>query len=575
MRIAVHVTHESMKKIGGIGAVLSGVCNLEQYKGFYDKTVFYGPVFELPAETFSNLGKAGEMLFSSHDNYDSADYGAVFNRIIEKYNVDIVYGKRQLACEFDIAKHSVVEVLNVGINRTNEEEVKKFKYRLWKGFGIKSHLYEDNWDYQQYLRIAIPYLEILDGLYGGGNEYYHFAHEYMGVPSVLTVAESGRKDTKVFVAHEVTTARSIVEGNPGHDISFYNILEKSRGEKSFEEVFGSQEHNPRNELIKRAVNFDYIFAVGDHIKDEYQFLVPEVPAEKVKIVYNGVSARSVDIEQKRRSREHIEQYIDALFNFTPDAIFTHVTRLVISKGLWRDIMLLGYLDKIFDKHNLKGAYILLSTVIGTGRNPQDIFRMEEEYGWPVLHRKGWPDLIGNEENVYDQLQLFNARSKAIKAVFINQFGFERARCGKRVPQGAEFNDLRIASDAELGFSIYEPFGIAQIETVPFGGISVLSSSCGAARLLVERFEDAPIRPYYIVDYVEAGRKTNLTSLKNLTIKRRDKMERQVLKNHAQGIFDALPLRAEKRQQYLSNAHKYAGGISWEASAKNYIFDFGG
>ena len=52
MKIAVHITHESARKIGGIGSVLSGVCNLEQYKGFYDKTVFYGPLFDLPQIRF-------------------------------------------------------------------------------------------------------------------------------------------------------------------------------------------------------------------------------------------------------------------------------------------------------------------------------------------------------------------------------------------------------------------------------------------------------------------------------------------------------------------------------------------
>ena len=62
----VHVTHEAAEKIGGIGAVLSGVCNLEAYKSFYNKTVFYGPAFDLPTDTFSYLGNSGELLFSSH-----------------------------------------------------------------------------------------------------------------------------------------------------------------------------------------------------------------------------------------------------------------------------------------------------------------------------------------------------------------------------------------------------------------------------------------------------------------------------------------------------------------------------
>ncbi|MHC4114340.1 MAG: hypothetical protein ACYSSL_03325 [Planctomycetota bacterium] len=573
MRIAVHITHESVKKIGGIGAVLSGICNLQTYKDFYNKTVFYGPLFDLPTDTFSHFGKLGKILFSSHDHYDTEDYSKVFDEITKKYNVEIVYGKRELVSEFDVTRHTSVDVINVGINKMHHSQVEKFKYTLWKNFGIKSHLYEEDWDYEQYLRIAVPFIEILEKLYGPDVKFYHFAHEYMGVPSVLSVLISKKKHTSVFVAHEVSTARSLVESHPGHDISFYNILKKAASRKSLEQIFGSQEYNPRSELIKKAVNFDYIFAVGNHVRDEYMFLVPDAPPEKIKIVYNAVSAKTISFEQKLQARAHIEKYTDTLFNFTPDAVFTHITRLVISKGIWRDIELLGFLDNIFDAHNLKAVYILLSTVIADGRSSQDIFRMEYEYGWPLLHKNGWPDLIGLEKDTYEQLQIFNARSKAIKGVFLNQFGFNKTRCGKRLPQNAEFSDLRNASDAEFGFSIYEPFGIAQIETIPFGGIALLSSSCGAAALLAEKLEKAPIKPFYIVDYIATGSKMRSAALKNLTIPKRTLMEKQILSAHAKKIFNCLPLTSEKRKQYLLNAQKYAPAIRWEALAQSYVLNF--
>ncbi len=570
MSIAVHITHESVKKIGGIGAVLSGVCTDGEYKSCYDKTVFYGPLFELSSDAFSHLGKSGELLFSSHDHFDSGNYSETFGEIISKYNVDIFYAERELVSEFDISRRSKVDVINVGINRMNHDEVEKFKYTLWKEFGIESHLYADDWDYEQYLRIAIPYLEILTKLYGPDCEFCHFAHEYMGVPAGLAVLLAGRKEPTVFVAHEVTTARSIVENIPGHDISFYNILEKARSRKSLEQVFGSQKHNCRSELVKRAVKFDHIFAVGDRVKAEYNFLVPEVTADKIKIVYNGISAKTAQFEHKQQARAHIEEYTERLFNFRPDTIFTHVTRLVMSKGIWRDIELLNFLDRIFVERGLKGVYILLSTQIATGRPPEDIFKMERDYGWPVLHNEGWPDLIGMEVDTYRQLQVFNAKSKAIKGVLLNQFGFDRARCGARVPADAEFDDLRMASDVELGLSIYEPFGIAQIETIAFGGVAVMSSSCGAAQFLCDRFDDAPIKPFYILDYISAGKKLSYNALKNLTIQQRSAMESKILSTHAGRIFEVLPLSSEKRQQYLANAQEYISKISWSASAKDYV-----
>jgi hypothetical protein len=559
-----------MQKIGGIGAVLNGLCNAPAYESFYDRTVFYGPHFDLPGEGPSPLGSSREILFSSQDHLDTEDYADLFGEIISKYNVDIVYAKRKLVSEFDAAKHALVDVVNVGITKMRREQVEAVKYFLWKEYGIKSHLYDNDWDYEQYVRIAGPFLEIIEKLYGSDAEFYYFAHEYMGVPSALSVLGSDKRHTTVFIAHEVTTARSLVEEHHGHDISFYNILGKAKSCKSLEQVFGSQEYHSRTELVKRAVNFDHIFAVGDHVKAEYEFLVPDVPAEKIQVVYNGVSSKSVDFERKQQSRSRIEQYIDTLFNFTPDAIFTHISRLVVSKAIWRDVALLECLDEIFDAQNLKGAYILLSTLVGTGRPSGDVFKMEREYGWPVLHHDGWPDLIGAEQDAYTQLQLFNAKSKAIKAVFINQFGFDRSRGGTRVPEDAEFSDLRFSSDAEIGLSIYEPFGIAQIETVPFGGISILSSSCGSARFLQEKFKGAPIKPFYVLDYIAAGKRMGYNALKALTIGRRTEMERQILSKHAKGIFEALPLTTAQRQQYLANAQKYACRISWEASAQGYV-----
>ncbi len=307
MKVAVHITHESARKMGGIGAVLSGICTLQAYKDYYDKTVFYGPLFELPTDTFSHFGGLKEILYSSHNQYDAGGYGNILGEIVKKYNLDIVYGRCELVSEFDISKHNVVDVINIGINKMGRGDVDKFKYELWKKFGINSQLYDKDWDYEQYVRIAIPYQEILAKLYGSNVDYFHFSHEYMGVPSALSVILSGKKEPTIFIAHEVATARSIVEHHQGHDISFYNILRKSG--KTLEQVFGSQEFNSRNELIKRAVHFDSIFAVGNHVKEEYYFLVPDTPPGKIKIVYNGVSARSVNFSHKQESRvAHREIY---------------------------------------------------------------------------------------------------------------------------------------------------------------------------------------------------------------------------------------------------------------------------
>lgn len=568
MKIASHITHEAVQKIGGIGSVINGLCTSDKYRQYFDKTLLYGPLFNYSENVTSRLGRDGEVFYSSIDNLDTGEHHKRFYHIIQKYNIDIVYGKRILVSDFNVNKKNEVDIVLVGINRMKDTEINDFKFKLWKNFGIESNRY-DSWDYEQYIRIAVPYAMILEALYPEDGLMYHFAHEYMGIPSALAIVMDGSFHTSnktIFYAHEVSPCRTVVERNPGHDISFYTTMYEniSKG-KSFEDQYGTQINNYRAELVKRSSKFDYVFAVSDLIKDEYKYFIPSAKDNKIKIVYNGIPLKYISTDEKKMSRGFIQEYISNLFAFTPDIIITHVTRLVISKGIWRDITFLYILDEIFRKYNLKGSYILLSTLIGTGRAPSDIARMESEYGWPVIHREGWPDLIGYEKDIYSYLEIFNAKSSNIKAVFLNQFGFDRRTCGMRVPEGATFSDLRIGSDVEFGFSIYEPFGIAQLETVPFGGIAALSSSCGSSFLLKKTFNAGFSTNHCILDFIgEAAKMKDKYHLNNLKIEERFVIEKEVLNNRAETFFELLPKCEGDRTKLLNKAQEKSEKLGWES-----------
>ena len=88
--------------------------------------------------------------------------------------------------------------------------------------------------------------------------------------------------------------------------------------------------------------------------------------------------------------------------------------------------------------------------------------------------EGYPDLSGAEVDMNRFLQDFNRRSRAVKIVFVNQFGWNRERCGTRMPSDMEFTDIRKGSDLEFGQSIYEPFGITAVESLTFGSLCVIS-----------------------------------------------------------------------------------------------------
>src|ERR1044071_3337081 len=121
-----------------------------------------------------------------------------------------------------------------------------------------------------------------------------------------------------------------------------------------------------------------------------------------------------------RSRNKLRQYANSLLKYEPDYVFTHVTRLVPSKGLWRDLRVLEHMEHKLRERNETAVLFTLSTEVPV-RRLDDIRQMEKNHKWPVAHREGAPDLSGGEAAYYQGVQEFNAQSRNIKVVFINQF----------------------------------------------------------------------------------------------------------------------------------------------------------
>jgi len=100
------------------------------------------------------------------------------------------------------------------------------------------------------------------------------SHEYMGVPTALAAildAEKGNFRT-IFYAHEVATMRRLVEGHPGHDTMFYNVMRSATSQGQYvEDVFGSQAGYYKHALVKATRFFDGVFAVGDYVLKEMRF----------------------------------------------------------------------------------------------------------------------------------------------------------------------------------------------------------------------------------------------------------------------------------------------------------------
>lgn len=574
MQTVVHVTHEAIQKIGGIGAVLHGLLTSKAYLEKVPRNILVGPFWPSDDAAEHRLGPHGEVLYSSFDQLYRSPLAARFREIEQEFDVAIVYGRRKFA-DKETGISSTPETLLIDVARFDKEKINQFKFDLWKTFGIESAKYESIWDFEQYMRLAKPAIAALHAL-GVGSESEPcviLSHEYMGMPTALAAILEGERSNfrTIFYAHEVAPMRRVVEHHPGHDTMFYNVMRSAVSQGHYlEEVFGDQSGYYKHSLVKAARFCDGIFAVGDYTLKEIRFLGPDFLHVDSQVAYNGVPCWRISGEEKMASRQKLREYCNNLLGFEPDYVFSHVTRLVPSKGLWRDLRVLEHVERILRARNETAVLFTLSTEVPSRRG-DDIRRMEQAYHWPVAHREGLPDLSNGEAGYYQGVQEFNARSRNVKVIFINQFGFEQKVCGARMPADMEFMDIRKGSDAEFGQSIYEPFGIAQVEPISFGGICVFSNVCGCAGFVDKATNGQPTPNVIVADYTDLPNKS-LRPDQMLAIgqPQRDEIEHTVSGMVAKELVDRLPRTPKEFEQYIDRGHALAEKMSWDVVARDYV-----
>lgn len=574
--IALHVTHEAVEKMGGIGAVIAGLVTSADYRRAFERTVLIGPVLMTDRTGPERFGRYGKVLYSSIDGIDTGGWAAKFGPVEQAYQAGIIYGTRRVT-DGDSIVPAEVEVLLVDVFRCDHDRLNLFKADLFTRFAISSDEFEHIWEFEQYVRLAEPAWEAMRiiGCTGGPpappEQAILFSHEYMGLPTALKAVMDSRADVRtVFYAHEVASVRRIVEKHPAHDLMFYNLLEMGeRDGRGLEDFFPSVRSHFKHPLIKSARYCDAIFAVGDFVGREMRFLQPGCENVPVEMVYNGVSVASPTPEERRERRGLMKQYAKNLFDFEPDYIFTHVARPVLSKGIWRDLRILHELDGKLAGEGRSAVYFMLGTLAGR-RREKDILRMEREYGWPVHHRKGYPDTCNGEEVVGGLFEDFNQHHKAVKVVLVNQFGWRRGRCGLRMPEKMTFADVRMGTDVEFGLSVYEPFGISQLEPLGAGAICVLSNVCGCVGLLKQYAADEMPDNVLIGDFIRLPASLTPADAMRIDVAQRDAVETSEAKLLARRLAERLPKNDGDIDELLCSGAALGKKITWERTVADFF-----
>jgi len=573
MRTLVHVTHEAVHKVGGIGAVLEGLLTSKPYlKGDY-RTILVGPWFPSGDVHTSSLGPTGEVLYSSFDGTRRHPSSEALDRVHRDWHVGIVYGHRSYSNPHNGGK-ARPELVLIDVNHMNVGAVNAFKGRLWERFGLDSKVFENSWEYDLYLRLAEPALAVLRalGVTDDDDQCVILAHEFMGMPTALAgIMDADHAFGTVFYAHEVSTMRRIVEDHPGHDVTFYNVLETAlKHGRYVEDVFGGQHDYYRHALVNLSRECDRIFAVGDHVERELRFMSPEFADAHIVTTFNGIPFEKITLKNKQASKGRLRDYAEALLGDRPDYVFSHVTRTAVSKGLWRDLLVLGKLEQVFRRENKTAVLFVLSTEVPP-RLPNDVRAMEKWWDWPVAHREVDNDLSHGEALFYQGVQAFNARSRNIKVIYINQFGFDPDVCGERMPKDIEFMDIRRGVDVEFGQSLYEPFGIAQLEPLTFGGICLCTRVCGCAGFAEEAMGGQAVPNVLLADYCDLdGGDLDEAALLALDRDDRYEQERTVAGELAQELWSRLPKDESEVRALIKSGYELARKMSWDVVTGEHV-----
>ena len=560
-----HVTHEAVDHLGGIGTVLAGLMTSPVYQERVGRSMLIGPTQTgLCADPEARLGEHGKVLYSSIDRIDRCNLSARFRPVEWAFNVALVYGTREYHVPGD-PRTGEAQVLLIDVFQTNTDRLNVFKLRLWETFGLDSSRYEKAWDFEEYVRIAEPAFYALVALLDESElPCILVSHEFMGMPTALQAILDGQdKFRTIFHAHECATARHLVEHHPGHDTMFYNVLDRSKVEGLYvHEVFGDLDHLFRHALIKRTHLCDGIIAVGDRTRDEMLFLDSHFAQEPVQVVYNGLPAGKVDLPAKLKSRQMLLDYSRALLGHEVDVLMTHVTRPVISKGLWRDLKVCHALDERLASKCKRGVLFILTSGACV-RRAQDIVAMESHYGWPRCHRTGYPDLVGPEQTLHDDIEEFNTWHQAIQVVLVNQFGWSQQRIGKRLAESMDVADLRRASDVEFGMATYEPFGISPLEPLGAGAICVISNVCGCEGF-VRHVTGGKGTPNVIeADFTRLASSGSIDELKNMTSPQRGKIEEAIAFDIADELMSRLPWNDDQRQKLIASGQALVAQMGWD------------
>lgn len=567
----VHITPASHTASGGIGVVLAGLINSRTYRDTVGRTLLVGPLPDLDDE--NPLGPDGIVEYSALDHVNDGPYATALRQLEQDLHIRLIYGRRPIE-DVTTARRTICEVLLFDLRGTDRQEINRLKYELWERFKIESDRFEHLPPYEESVVLAVPLVGGLDALRIGNEEApaVVLGHGLASVPSLLALQIRRRACHRtVYQAHEVPPLRQLVQSHPGHDLALYNALDAARESEVYcEQVFGPRMDDYAFILSVTARHCDGILAVGPRVVQELNFLAPAVGNADINLGYNGVPAARITLAARQASRARIDAYLERMLGWKPEYVFTHIARPGHGKAFWRDLDVLEAIDDHLVQRDCRGVLLALQSAV-PARTASEVRAMEAGWNWPLAHRTGYPDLVGEEIEINEQVQRYNACSRNTRVIYINQFGFDTGLAGSRVPAGMTLLDWQQGTDAAFGLSLYEPFGLAPLTPLTFGAVCVVSTTCGCTGLVRQVLGRKKSPNVILANYIEGVRPRSVREALAVDNSARRTVERKVARSIAEQLLARLPESPEQTRELLQSGRELAEHLSWDAVAQRFIF----
>ena len=571
--LVVHSIHDASLRedIGGndpIALALNGLLATDSYNDQVQRTVLAG-TFAGTLETLRRDG-ALSILFSARLGIFAGvteRERVALRQVEQRYGVNVIYATLRCGCYAH-------EVLLADVGRAVRAEGNAFRFACWERFGLDSQRHDADVRYTRAMDAAQPLLTALHaiGATAAAGEKIAVAHDSLGLP-LLLAADLAEPDgwRTAYYAYSTPAAQRLVAQRSGHDTSFYNVLAKAKVAKlALETIYGSQDDLPEHALLRLAPSCDVLLAVSEHVAEELRFIGGQFAGSALDVVPPGLPAPAVAPEDRAGARQRLRAYAAELAGYVPDYVFAHIDPVTVHTGLWRDLRVLEHLDGLLKRQRCRAIFLLVASADGARHTPEEVLAWEAEYDWPLRHRNDNGDLRETETALYlDAIEPFNRRAGQIRAVLVNQIGWDVAGLGRRMPPGLTMTDCLHGADLVFDQSIYEPFGARLVQAAAAGTVVCASSVCGGVPALRKAAGGELPANVVVADYVNLPQSYWLgTPYDALAIDQgvRDWVEQTNSLPAARAISQRLSYSDAERAALVERGNQLRERMTWESVA---------